>query len=134
MPERNAVEKAVFVIVPLMASALGWALMLRFSPVRDSRDLLNRLLASFASSLTLGVLLVVMLNRHLPWLAAGVEASMQSMGLGPGFGHVWINAVAFAVTGIPGWWIMTGVSSWLDRRAKNLVESMLDAAADRVQK
>jgi hypothetical protein len=132
MADRGTVEKILFVTVPLLASALGWALLLRFSPVKNSRDLLNRLLASFASSLTLGVVCAVLMQRHTPWLGAGVEQLATDLGLPAGLGVLWINAVAFAVTGLPGWWIMTGLTAWLERRGKNLVESVLDAAADKV--
>lgn len=133
MAERGTIEKVLFVSVPLLASALGWALMLRFSPVKNNKDLLNRLLASFASSLTLGVVCVVLLQQHAPWLGLGVERLAIDFGLPAGFGLLWINAVAFAITGLPGWWIMTGISAWLERRAANLVQSVLDAAADKIE-
>lgn len=128
MPDRSIVEKSSIIAIPILANIIGWLIMLQFLPVKNNRDILNRLLASFASSCTIGAFTLFYAINNFPGIFDGAHRLMADFGWPPMLGELWIIGAIFAITGIPGWWIIAGVASWLDQRGESMVKALLDNA------
>ena len=133
MIDKEEVLKIASLAIPPAASIFSGVLMLNWSPPKNTRDLVNRLMASFLSSFTIGTSVLIYLTKHTSVLTdAGI---MSSAVFGePNIGKILVSGSVFAVTGLVGWAIVSGAAKWLNKHGDSVIERALNKASGNEKK
>lgn len=126
---------AVFVLVlPYLINFIVWILLLKLYPAKTSRDIASRLLATFLCSFIFGTMAYVYIHASHNGIITSAETVAAHFGLPSVYGSGLVLSWVYAITGLPGWWIVAGITSWLQKRSRLFVHNMLDKTADKITK
>lgn len=122
--------------LPIAASLLAVGLGLRVVPLKkgnELKDAVNRLIGAFATSIALGVFALVFLKNSIPWLFPQAADLAVYLGLHQDIGTYSVMGVVFMICGLPGWWAVSAIVLWFERRKNKDIQEMIKDVSDQLK-